>query len=298
MFSDREQWQESEMALNRGSGWRTDPHTLGLRVVTQSLNNRFFGALFTLSAWTQRANPQNQFFHVDAKAFARTLSLINKYSAVAFFGQDSTCRVLFSQCRTDNHCSHNVWHRHRWRFQLCSMLRIHLIKNYAKIICTINKSTICELGSPKRIPTLPTRACMDSTMKRRLVRALQTRGTSSGHCVEDDTGESAPPLRQVARQHSPPSMRGPWVLFMLLASTSGVSGPALGHSGLQTPAFLTDGQQWLVGAVLVQWRAQSLSAAMASEDESLRLWTVRARRLFRGDVVKALLWYCRASGVP
>ena len=63
---------------------------------------------------------------------------------------------------------------------------------------------------------------------------------------------------------------------------------------LGAPAFLTDGQQWLVGAVFGQWRAQSLSAAMASEDESLRLWTVRARRLFRGDVVKALLWYCAA----
>ena len=86
---------------------------------------------------------------------------------------------------------------------------------------------------------------------------------SSGHCAEDDTGGSAPPLRQVARQQSPLSMRGPWVLSMLIASTSGVSG-ALGHSGLETPAFLTDGQQWLVGAV---W-GQSLTGALASEDES------------------------------
>ena len=57
--------------------------------------------------------------------------------------------------------------------------------------------------------------------------------SSSGHCAEYDTGESPPLRRQVARQLSPPSMRGPWVLFVLTASTSGVSGPALGTQRLR-----------------------------------------------------------------
>ena len=61
--------------------------TLGLRIETQSLNNRFFRSLLsqlttcagffffqkklrpcTLSVWTQRANTKKQFFHADAKA--------------------------------------------------------------------------------------------------------------------------------------------------------------------------------------------------------------------------------------
>ena len=43
--------------------------------------------------------------------------------------------------------------------------------------------------------------------------------------------------------------------------------------------------------VLGQWRAQSLSAAMAYEHEPLRLWSMRARRQFRCDVGQVLL--CR-----
>ena len=44
-FMDRrERWQESEIALNRGPG-RGQFHTQGLRIETQSLNNRFFRSL-------------------------------------------------------------------------------------------------------------------------------------------------------------------------------------------------------------------------------------------------------------
>ena len=57
---------------------------------------------------------------------------------------------------------------------------------------------------------------------------------SAGHCSEQDAGEFPQPARQVARQQSPPSILVPWVLWMLIATTSGVSGPALGHSGLET----------------------------------------------------------------
>ena len=86
-----------------------------------------------------------------------------------------------------------------------------------------------------------------------------------------------------------PFCQGPWVLFLLITKTSGVSEPTLQHSGLEIPRFLTDGPPWLVGAVLEQWRADRFSAAVASERESLRLWSVRARRPFRSNVVKALL---------
>ena len=50
------------------------------------------------------------------------------------------------------------------------------LKNTQNFIFTVNNSIICVLRFPKLIPTLPTRSCVVSTMKRRPVPALQTQG--------------------------------------------------------------------------------------------------------------------------
>ena len=73
--------------------------------------------------------------------------------------------------------------------------------NYIQFIFTINNSTICLLRSSKRIPTLPTRACMISTMKRRPVRALQTQGveTHLGGVVRPISGVLCDPFWGVLR---------------------------------------------------------------------------------------------------